>query len=81
MKLTVYGCERAVTGMAREEFVAFAVPSANPRLRLTIHLSDAEMVRIREGLLGGKPVELDDFQGDPVAVKLVAETVPREAGY
>ena len=81
MRLTVYGFQRVVTGTAREEFVGFAVPSSNPRLRLTITLSDADLRRIREGLLDGRAVEMDEFHGDPVAVRLVADGVPEDAGY
>ena len=81
MQLTVYGFERVITGMAREEYVAFAVPSSNPRLRLTVALADADVQRIRDGLLGGSPVQLDDFRGTPVAVKLVDDGCPSNAGY
>ena len=77
----MYGFQRVVTGTAREEFVAFAVPSSNPRLRLTVALNDADLHRIREGLLEGSPVELDEFPGDPVAVRLVGPKVPEDAGY
>lgn len=81
MRLTVYGLERVITGTAREEFVAFAVPVSNPRLRLTIVLSDPEVARIRDGLLEGGPVQLDDFEGHPVGVKFVDEAVSTHAGY
>lgn len=81
MRLTVYGFERVFTGMAREEFVAFAVPDQNARLRLTISLSDADVARIRDGLMEGNPVRLEDFEGPAVAVKLVSEALPKDSGY